>query len=203
MSTKISHFDIINNIKLKINKTFKDPSIFKFKYIDNKYEYIIIDWLDGPSKKEVNKLISEFNIKKMYFLLNREFTEDFTLNVKNMLVQLLGIEPTSNLLYETLQLVSSDDNIKINLNDLFRTEVTKEEVTITETKVSESVNDMLEIVQYTEKSFVIKGNTKPIKELLVRLGGKWNGNLSKDGEKFGAWIFPNTKLESVKEELKI
>ena len=202
MSTKISHFDIINNIKIKINKSFKDPSIFKFKYIEDKNEYIIIDWLDGPSKKEVNKLISEFNIKKMYFILNREFTEDFTLNVKNILVGLLGIEPTSNLLYDTLQFVSSD-NMKISINDIFKIETIKEDVKVIETKPSEVVNDILEIIQYTEKSFVIKGNTKPIKELLVRLGGKWNSNLSKDGEKFGAWIFPNTKLESVKEELKI
>lgn len=138
----------------------------------------------------------------MYFILNREFTEDFTLNVKTLLVDLLGIEPTSNLLYDALQLVSSD-NLKISINDIFKVETIKEDVKVIETKPSEVVNDILEIIQYTEKSFVIKGNTKPIKELLVRLGGKWNSNLSKDGEKFGAWIFPNTKLESVKEELKI
>lgn len=46
---------------------------------------------------------------------------------------------------------------------------------------------------YSEKSFVIKGNTQPYKEELKLLGGKWNSRLSKNDEIFGAWIYPSTK----------
>ena len=52
----------------------------------------------------------------------------------------------------------------------------------------------LEIINYSEKSFVVRGNTKDHKEDLKSLGGKWNSNL-RDG---GGWIFSNTKLPAFK-----
>ena len=48
---------------------------------------------------------------------------------------------------------------------------------------------------YSEKSFVVRGDTKPHKDKLKELGGKWNSNLT-DG---GGWIFSNTKKEKVEE----
>ncbi len=39
---------------------------------------------------------------------------------------------------------------------------------------------------YTEKSIVVRGNTKPYKDVFNELGGKWNANL-KDGTQ--GWIF--------------
>ena len=44
---------------------------------------------------------------------------------------------------------------------------------------------------YSEKSFVIRGNTKPYKELMKDMGGKWNAYL-KDGP---GWIFSKKHLE--------
>jgi len=46
---------------------------------------------------------------------------------------------------------------------------------------------------YSEKSFVVRGDTKPIKEQLTKLHGKWNTNL-KGGE---GWIFSNKRLDQV------
>ena len=53
----------------------------------------------------------------------------------------------------------------------------------------------LEIINYTEKSCVVRGDTKPHKDSLKNMGGKWNSNLTdKDtGGKFGGWIFPMTR----------
>ena len=48
----------------------------------------------------------------------------------------------------------------------------------------------MEIIKYTDKSVVIKGDTKKYKEDLKKLGGRWNPNLTdKEGNKFGGWIF--------------
>ena len=46
------------------------------------------------------------------------------------------------------------------------------------------------IVQYSEKSFVVKGNTKPIKDDLKKLGGIWF-------KKETGWLFSNKKREAV------
>ena len=53
----------------------------------------------------------------------------------------------------------------------------------------------LYIENYTPKSFVIRGDTRPHRESLKALGGKWANRLTdKDtGEKFGAWLFWSAK----------
>ena len=47
------------------------------------------------------------------------------------------------------------------------------------------------IIPYTEKSFVVVGDTKPHKDSIKNLGGKWNSSLTnkETGEKFMGWIF--------------
>ena len=46
------------------------------------------------------------------------------------------------------------------------------------------------IENYSEKSFVVLGETKPHKENIKKLGGKWNSRLRNN--KMG-WIFPISK----------
>lgn len=50
------------------------------------------------------------------------------------------------------------------------------------------------IEDYTEKSFVVLGNTLEHKDNLRSLGGKWNGNL-REGKK--GWIYPLKDKEKV------
>jgi hypothetical protein len=45
------------------------------------------------------------------------------------------------------------------------------------------------------KSFIVKGDTKPIKEDIKKLGGHWNGTL-------GGWVFPKAKEIEIAEFLK-
>ena len=48
----------------------------------------------------------------------------------------------------------------------------------------------MEITDYTEKSILLKGDTKPHKEKIKELGGKYNPTL-------GGWIFSKKKKEEV------
>ena len=52
----------------------------------------------------------------------------------------------------------------------------------------------IEIVDYSEKAIAVIGDTKPLKDVLKSLGGKFNFRL-----KCGAgWIFPKTKIDEVR-----
>lgn len=63
---------------------------------------------------------------------------------------------------------------------------------------------MMFIEKYTEKSFVVRGDTTPYKDILKDMGGKWNSRLTdKDNqEKFGAWLFWTSKRDEVEKWLK-
>lgn len=60
------------------------------------------------------------------------------------------------------------------------------------------------IQDYTDKSFVVRGDTTIYKDVLKDLGGKWNSRLTdKDtGNKFGAWLFWIEKRNEVENWLK-
>jgi hypothetical protein len=60
-----------------------------------------------------------------------------------------------------------------------------------------SFND-IKIEDYTDRSFVVNGETRKYKEDLKKLGGKYNGNL-KNGP---GWIFPKSSESSVKNFIK-
>jgi hypothetical protein len=51
---------------------------------------------------------------------------------------------------------------------------------------------------YTDKSFVISGNTKEYRTILKEMGGKWNSNLSCGS----GWIFTNSKRNELETWLK-
>ena len=55
----------------------------------------------------------------------------------------------------------------------------------------------LQIIDYSDKAIAVIGDTKPIKEKLNDLGGRFNFRL-KCGP---GWIFPKTKLDTLKREL--
>jgi hypothetical protein len=59
----------------------------------------------------------------------------------------------------------------------------------------------IDIENYTEKSFVVRGETKHYEDSMNALSGKWNDRLTDraTGDKFGAWIFPMTKKQMVQE----
>lgn len=59
------------------------------------------------------------------------------------------------------------------------------------------VNAQFEIVDYSQKSIALFGDTKPIKDLLLVLGGRFNPRLTHNGEKKAGWVFQTTKREEL------
>lgn len=62
----------------------------------------------------------------------------------------------------------------------------------------------LQIVHYSEKSIALFGDTKPIKEELKKLGGRFNANLRPfDSEsRVPGWIFPKKVEDELKKLIK-
>jgi len=58
--------------------------------------------------------------------------------------------------------------------------------------------EQITIESYSEKAIAVFGDTKPIKDHLIALNGKFNPSLRGNGdEKRAGWIFPKTKFEEV------
>jgi hypothetical protein len=59
--------------------------------------------------------------------------------------------------------------------------------------------------KYTEKSVVVRGETKDFKDELKSIGGKWNSRLldKSTQEHFGGWIFPSSKEGEVKKWVSV
>lgn len=63
-------------------------------------------------------------------------------------------------------------------------------------------NGELEIVDYSEKAVAVFGDTKPVKEKLNELGGRFNPRLNYNGEKRAGWVFPKSKRLELESMLK-
>ena len=63
----------------------------------------------------------------------------------------------------------------------------------TNCKVIETLGPNLSLVEYSAKSVAVIGDTRPNKDALKELGGKWNSRL-RCGP---GWIYPKTKIEEI------
>lgn len=67
----------------------------------------------------------------------------------------------------------------------------------------QSDNLQFEIVDYSEKAIALFGDTKPIKDLLSAMGGKFNPRLTYKDTKKAGWIFSKTKREELERVLSL
>lgn len=67
----------------------------------------------------------------------------------------------------------------------------------------QSDNLQFEIVDYSEKAIALFGDTKPIKDLLFAMGGKFNPRLTYKETKKAGWIFSKTKREELEGVLNL
>jgi hypothetical protein len=63
--------------------------------------------------------------------------------------------------------------------------------------VTEDSKVDVQLVDYTEKSVVVIGDTYPIRKDLKSIGGRFNKWLTIDGEKVAGWVFSKNKKEEV------
>lgn len=68
------------------------------------------------------------------------------------------------------------------------------DISVTDKKTGEKVFD---VVEYSDKSIAVVGDTKAIKDELKKLGGRFNGRLNVGGKKVAGWIFPKGKRAEV------
>jgi hypothetical protein len=55
----------------------------------------------------------------------------------------------------------------------------------------------MQLENYSERAVAIFGDTKPFKDQLLALGGKFNENLRRGDEKVAGWIFPAKRAEEL------
>lgn len=65
------------------------------------------------------------------------------------------------------------------------------------------VKPALQLVNYSEKSFAIFGDTKPRKDQLEALGGSFNRWLKKDGIPTPGFIFSMKRIDNVRKALNL
>lgn len=75
------------------------------------------------------------------------------------------------------------------------------EVSTTSAQLPEGIR----IMPYTDRSLVVVGNTKPIKDKLKELGGRFNPALTIDDSKVAGWVFSSNRytVESLSKELGV
>jgi hypothetical protein len=64
--------------------------------------------------------------------------------------------------------------------------------------IPEAVPGDFVIVDYSEKAIAVFGDTKPVKEQLKMLGGRFNQGLTHEGEKKAGWVFSRSKRDELK-----
>jgi len=65
------------------------------------------------------------------------------------------------------------------------------------------MEDSVQTVDYSDRSFAVFGDTKPIKEELKQLGGRFNKYLKHDGVTKAGWIFPMKDRDDVEQLIKL
>jgi len=60
-----------------------------------------------------------------------------------------------------------------------------------------SSEPIVQVVEYSDKSIAVFGQTAQYKSHLMDIGGKFNPNLTHDGQKCPGWIFPKKAQASV------
>jgi hypothetical protein len=70
-------------------------------------------------------------------------------------------------------------------------------------RVKEAFTGDFQIVDYSEKALAVFGDTKPIKDQLMALGGRFNPKLMHEGGKRAGWIFSKAKENDLKNLLTV
>jgi hypothetical protein len=69
--------------------------------------------------------------------------------------------------------------------------------------VPEAVTDDFVIVDYSEKAIAVFGDTRPVKDELKALGGRFNPKLTHEGGKRARWIFSKGKEQELRNLLTV
>lgn len=220
---EISHFDLLLKVKMLLKDNFNVEFNIDYKNFYNKH-HIKIQWFNGPSEISIENFINENiiyeNIKPIFLILHRDLSEDliefllpkfeYDINwirvdfYKEILKNVNISDNYEEIIFNQIEkdifnnLINSwTNNIKEKTNNNVFIEINKKSI------LKEEIVSDLKILNYTEKSIVLIGETKPIKKYIIDIGGKWNSNLKDPNtqEKIAGWIFSKSKVDILKTTL--
>ncbi len=199
------------NLRKLLKRSFPET---KFSVKNDHAYYYSVHWVDGPTVEMVNKVALKFEGGRFDSMadyidhVHTEFTNKYGW-LESVLCQRQVSEKYQT---EELNLLNKERGTSYKMNDLFegeiycvrdviynRTRLKDYTIKVEPKPITPIVSVGLEIQDYSDKSFVVIGDTKPVKELLKSLGGRFNGLL-----RCGAgWVFKKSQLETVKAALSI
>lgn len=209
-----------NNLRTLLKVKF--PAT-KFSVKKNYHNSYTVRWEDGPTERQVNEITHLFKNEKWDGMIESSYSIDTPFNqryggigyistsrnisdaVRNQELELLNKELNKNYQMEddviekgstAFCLVHHRAQEKDYSPELRAETMPAKNNTPADKVISASV---LELIDYSEKSFAIIGETKPIKETLKTLGGSFNGRLSCGP----GWIFSKSKIDTVKLTLQL
>lgn len=199
----------------------KFPAI-KFSVKKYHHDSYTVSWVDGPTEPQVNEIThlfkdegwdgmtdSSYSIVTLfnqryggisYISTDRKISD----TIRNQELELLNKELNKE--YQMEDYVVEKENTASGI--IYQRTYKKDYSPKLPTEIK-SVNNKVavktisaqgvELIDYSEKSFAIIGETKPIKETLKSLGGSFNGRLSCGP----GWIFSKSKIDTVKQTLQL
>ena len=156
----------------------------KFSVRKTDYSTIHIEWKDGPTRDEVERIVR----KHKRICVQDRWNDDLWDHNDTAFTSVFG-----GVDYLFFNRETAPENRGISL-------YTKPEPKQNKTNKTETFEAKgLQIIDYSEKAIAIVGETRAIKETLKTLGGRFNSHLS-----CGAgWIFSKAKEDALREALNI
>lgn len=156
----------------------------KFSVRKTDYSTIHIEWKDGPTRDEVERIVR----KHKRICVQDRWNDDIWDHDDTAFTSVFG-----GVDYLFFNRETEPENREISL-------YTKPEPKQNKTNKMETIKAKgLQIINYSEKAIAVVGETRAIKETLKNLGGRFNSHLS-----CGAgWIFSKAREDSLREALNI
>lgn len=209
-----------NNLRTLLKVKFPATKFSVKKY---HYDSYTVSWVDGPTESQVNEITHLFKDEGWDGMTDSSY---LIVTLFNQRYGGIGYISTDREISDTvrnqeLELLNKELNKEYGMEDYVIEKENTASVLIyqrtrikdyspkppTETKPVKNNNvavktisvQGLELIDYSEKSFAIIGETKPIKETLKTLGGTFNGRLSCGP----GWIFSKSRIDTVKQTLQL
>lgn len=197
--------------------------VTKFSVKKDHHDSYTVSWVDGPTELQVNEITRLFKDEGWDGMTDSSYP---IVTLFNQRYGGIGYISTDRKISDTvrnqeLELLNKELNKEYRVEDYVIEKENTASVLIyqrthnkdyspklpTETKPVKNNNvavktisvQGLELIDYSEKSFAIIGETKPIKETLKTLGGTFNGRLSCGP----GWIFSKSRIDTVKQTLQL
>lgn len=192
-------------ISRKRSELKKEFPNYKFSVSGRHHSTISVIVIEAPidlrlNSNRVYENVNDFHIKDTYN--NKPDVCDILMKIHsimnegNRIVSEDGDYGSIPEFYTDLSVGSYEHPFKIvEKKTVIKNTVVKKDVTD-----SVAINiDNVQIIDYSEKAIAVIGDTKPIKDLLKEMGGRFNFKLTCGP----GWIFPMKKKDEIKERLTI